>query len=60
MYDLNACYHVGRIPVKAYGTSGSLQIDNSDNTIIGFDERHSVIPGYVHKKFSHLNYLIHY
>lgn len=51
MYDLNACYHAGHIPVTAYGTNGTLQKDSSDNTFIGFDEHRSIIPGYIHKKF---------
>lgn len=51
MYDLNACFHAGHIPVAAYGTNGLLQKDSSDDTFIGFDEHRSIIPGFTHKKF---------
>lgn len=52
MYDLNACYHIGNINIKAYGVNQPMQLDTLDNTVIGFDDKHgSVLPGVTHKKF---------
>lgn len=51
MYDINACYHQGHIPINAHGVKGCLQNDLLDGSTIGFDSTKSVLPGCVHKKF---------
>lgn len=53
MYDINACYHNGHIPLMAHGLRNPtrLQHDTIDDTVIGFDETKRVLPSIIHKKF---------